>query len=235
MARNAAESRHVRVTSLSGDGMNPMKQETLANVARLGAQCVVLWCLAGWGSVAVASDSAAARMNAPGAEGAALAARTGLWDVVETWWTQPGAAPQVIGGQLAERRMVGLYLQETLHVSADLSDASVSRLDYLGYNRVTGRWEYLSMDTRVAVGLMPAWSFDHDPVERIRVQFEPFALPGAGETVSGQLLRMEQVITQSEADVETKDQYFILADGSATRWLAHRYSYVRRKTAASTR
>lgn len=166
-------------------------------------------------------------MNLPGAEGAALAARTGWWDVTETFWARPGAAPEVIRGQVAQRRMVGLYLQEMLYASA-ATNAAVLRMDYLGYNRVTGRWEYLSMDTRLAVGLMPAWSYEHDDVSRIHVQFEPFALPGTGPAVSGQLLRMEQVIAPAGPDAETKDQYFILADGSGVKWLAHRYAYVRR-------
>ncbi|MGH8782333.1 hypothetical protein [Paraburkholderia sp.] len=174
-------------------------------------------------------DTAAIRMNALGREGTALAARTGRWDVVETLWSRPGAAPEIVRGQVAERRMVGLYLQEVLHSPGDASDSNVNRIDYLGFNRVTGRWEYLSMDTRAPVGLMPAWSFDHDPVDRIRVQFEPFAIPGGGTSVSGQMLRMEEVIVQSGPDAETKDQYFILADGSATKWLAHRYAYVRRQ------
>lgn len=175
------------------------------------------------------SDTATIRMNVLGREGTALAARTGLWDVVETSWPQPGAAPEIIRGQVAERRMVGLYLQETLHPPGDASASKVSRIDYLGFNRVTGRWEYLSMDTRAPVGLMPAWSFDHDPIDRIHVQFEPFAVPGGGSSVSGQMLRMEEVIVQSGPDAETKDQYFILADGNATKWLAHRYAYVRRQ------
>jgi hypothetical protein len=172
-------------------------------------------------------DTAAASMNAPGPEAAALAARAGLWDVVETSWPQPGAAPEIVRGQVAERRMVGLYLQEMLHPAA--TDEHVNRLDYLGFNHVTGRWEYLSMDTRVAAGLMPAWSFGQDPAERIRIQFEPFALPGSGASVSGQLLRMEEFIDHPDPDTETKDQYFILADGSGTRWLGHRYAYARRK------
>lgn len=161
-------------------------------------------------------------LNAPGPEGVALAARAGWWDVVETTWDRPGATPVVVRGQMAERRMMGRYLQETLHASGEHADAKVNRIDYLGFNRVTACWEYMSMDTRAAVGLMPAASFERDPVRRIRVRFEPFALP------SGQLLRMEQVIEQSGPDAETKDQYFILADGSGAKWLAHRYSYVRK-------
>ncbi len=110
--------------------------------------------------------------------------------------------------------MVGLYLQEVLHPSPAISDPAIGRIDYLGFNRITGRWDYLSMDTRASVGLMPAWSFDRDPVERIRVQFEPFALPGDDVAVSGRLLRMEQLIVQAGPDTDSKDQYFIAADGS---------------------
>jgi hypothetical protein len=168
---------------------------------------------------------AADDLNAAGIEGAALAARAGTWTVVETTWTQPGAAPHVVHGQIAERRMVGRYLQETLHESAERADAKVNRIDYLGFNRVTGNWEYMSMDTRAAVGLMPAASFERDPIDRIRVQFEPFALP------NGQLLRMEELIAQAGPDAETKDQYFIVADGSGVKWLAHRYAYRRQKAA----
>lgn len=174
------------------------------------------------------SASAALRMNVPGPEGGALAARAGDWDVVETVWPQPGAPAQVRRGQIAQRHMVGLYLNETMRDPKAQPAPGVERIDYLGFNRVTGRWEYLSMDTRVPVGLMPAWSFEHDPVERIRVEFQPFALPGDGSTVTGQLLRMEQVIAQAGPDADTKDQYFIPADGSGVKWLAHRYAYRRR-------
>jgi len=179
-------------------------------------------------TVPAATDITPANMNILGREGEALASRVGLWDVVETAWSRPGAAPEIIRGQVAERRMVGLYLQELLHPSSDTADKGVNRLDYLGFNRVTGRWEYLSMDTRVAVGLMPAWSFDNDPVDRIRTQFDPFVVPGSGNLVTGQLLRMEQIIEKPSPDKEIKNQYFILADGSGTKWLAHQYIYTRR-------
>jgi len=42
------------------------------------------------------------------------------------------------------------------------------------------------------------------------------------------MTRMEQVIIRQDADHEVKDQYFTPADGTGTKWLAKRYSYVRR-------
>jgi hypothetical protein len=190
------------------------------------------WLLA-WCLVAITTPAAAAPtpadMNTPGVEADSLAARAGWWNVVETVWARPGAVPEVIRNQVAQRRMVGVYLQEMLYSSDQPAEAKVHRMDYLGFNRVTGRWEYLSMDTRVAAGLMPAWSYERGAINRIHIQFESFALPGAGNLVTGQLLRMEEIIEQTGPDAETKDQYFILADGSGTKWLAHRYAYARKK------
>ena len=42
------------------------------------------------------------------------------------------------------------------------------------------------------------------------------------------MVRMEQIIIRQDADHEVKDQYFTLADGVDTKWLAKRYSYTRR-------
>jgi len=74
---------------------------------------------------------------------------------------------------------------------------------------------------------MPAASIDRGTQNRIDLVFEPFALPGAGRDVSGQMLLMTQSITIVDKDHDTKDQTFMLADGSGKRWLAHRYEYTR--------
>ena len=174
------------------------------------------------------ASSANDRLTPLGPEGTALARRVGVWDVTFTEWEKPGAAAVTTGGLVAEREMIGPMLQERLHPVAGGSDPAWTRVDDLTFNRVTSRWDYMSMDSRAAVGLMPAWSLDRDPASRIFVSFMPFALAGDGASVSGQFLRMEQVITETDADHETKDQYFLPADGNGTRWLAKRYSYVRR-------
>ena len=56
----------------------------------------------------------------------------------------------------------------------------------------------------------------------------PFAVPGPGMDAGGQMLRMEQTIRYENDDRDVKDQYFTLADGTGTKWLAHRYVFVRR-------
>lgn len=170
---------------------------------------------------------AAERLMALGPENEIIAARTGIWDVTQTVWDAPGAAPKTIP-LVAERRMIGSLLQETLHPAAAGIGGKINRIDYLKYNRVEGRWDYVSLDTTAVVGIMPAWSYVRGDGKTINLTFMPFALVGSGAEPSGQMVRMEQVISFDGPDRDTKDQYFIAADGSATRWLGMRYAYTRR-------
>lgn len=165
--------------------------------------------------------------NELGPEGRSLAAQVGIGDVTETVWATPDAKPVITKG-VAVRRMIGSLLQETLHPADDLSDKAISRIDYLSFNRMEGHWNYVSMDTRAPVGIMSANSFDRDPIGRIQVTFAPFAVPGNDPAVIGQLLRMDKLIETHGDGNSTKDQHFILADGTGRKWLAHRYAYTRR-------
>ena len=154
-------------------------------------------------------------------ENAALANRTGLWDVTETVWATPTSPPVTTTAHIAERRMIGAMLEEVLHPLADAN--GIERIDYLRFNHTEGRWDYVSMDTRAPVGIMPAWSFVRGDGLQIELAFSPFALP------TGVMLRMTELVTVTDADHDSKDQRFILADGSGTAWLAHRYVYTRRR------
>ena len=158
-------------------------------------------------------------------EDALIANRAGLWDVTETVWASPGAKPVTTTGLVAERRMTGSMLQEFLRDSAQLE---IKRTDLLAYNHIEGRWDYVSYDARVPLGLMPAWSTVKGDGKSIELSFSPLSLPGTANAISGQMLRMDQTISYTGQDSDVKDQYFMLADGTATRWLAHRYAYNRR-------
>ena len=181
-------------------------------------------------AAAQAMPPAVNRLKELGPENGALAGLAGLWDVTETEWSGPGVAPVTTTGLVAERRMIGSVLQEILRPASNTSDASVDRIDYLSFDRTEGRWKYVSMDLRVPIGIMPASSFGRDDEDRITVNFEPFAIPvpDGASGITGQLLSMSQVITRQGPERDVKDQYFILANGTGTRWLAHRYAYVRR-------
>jgi hypothetical protein len=174
-------------------------------------------------------------LNELGPEGRALLAQTGEWDVTETVWATPGATPVVTKG-VAVRRMVGPLLEETLYQGADpehdLSEKAISRIDYLSFNRLEGRWNYVSMDIRAPVGIMTADSFDRDPANRIELTFLPFAYPGTGPAVTGQLLRMDEIVETHGDGSTIKEQHFMLADGVGKKWLAHRYAYTRRASSA---
>lgn len=170
----------------------------------------------------------AKRMNTLDAENARMAQRVGSWDVTETVWASPGAAP-VVTHAVAERRMIGMFLQEIIRSVPGAPAQGIKRIDYLSFHPIEGRWKYVSMDTRAPVGIMTAQSFGRGPAARIEITFQPFAVPAAqeGAKVLGQLLQMRELIIQKDASHDRKDQYFITADGTGHSWLAHRYVYTR--------
>ena len=159
-------------------------------------------------------------------ETAALAAQEGRWAVTDTFRSKPDADPQRSTGLVADRRMVGSFLEETLHSAGETRPL---RIDYLGYDAIAGQWRYVSIEARIPVAPMPAASFTRDPPERITLRFDPFVAPDIAPGWAGRTLRMEAVITRDGPDHEIKDQDFILADGSGVRWLAHRYDYRRER------
>jgi hypothetical protein len=120
--------------------------------------------------------------------------------------------------------MIGSMLQEVLRRPPDPAPL---RIDYLTFNRVQGQWQYVSMDFRAPVGIMPASSFDRGEGDRIELFFQPLAVAGDGVQPGGQMLRMKQLITSDGHNRQIKDQNFIVSDGSGAAWLAHRYTYVR--------
>lgn len=166
-------------------------------------------------------------LNSLGTEGRLLAGRTGLWDVTETLWKSPGAQPEITHGLIAERMLMGALLQEIIRPADDKAHRDVKRTDMLTFNRVEGRWQYVSFDTRDPVGLMPAWSTNAGDGQSVALDFYPIAAWSDGGS-GGVLMRMRQVIHFNRPDVDSKDQYFTLADGKGIEWLGHRYEYRRR-------
>lgn len=179
---------------------------------------------------ATEAQSVMNRLNEFGPEAKALVQRAGTWDVTITSWDAPGAAPTVLSGLVAERRMIGPMLEEVLYTPPGAAVTPFSRADFLTFNRLEGRWQYMSMDSRVPDGMMTAYSLDPDPENHIYMSFLPFASPLViGSIATGQLWRMEQVITRSDSDHEVKDQYFTVAGTDPVKWLGNRYAYTRKK------
>ena len=64
----------------------------------------------------------------------------------------------------------------------------------------------------------------------IHLTFEPFAIAGSGPTVTGQMLRIEEIMIPKDADHDPAEKHFMMADGSGKQWLAYQHEYVRRRT-----
>lgn len=175
-----------------------------------------------------AEPSAAERMAQAGPEQQSLEKQTGTWDVVASIWPAPDAKPIVSRGIVAERKMIGPILQETMQPGPGSETAAFTRLDYLNFDRVEGRWKYVSMDTRFPVSIMPAASFG--PVEdgKIDVHFTPQGFVGFGPEVEGRFMVSDMAISSPDADHVLKEQHVTMANGTGKSWLFVRYEYTRR-------
>jgi hypothetical protein len=178
---------------------------------------------------ATPAPSAIERMQEPGPEAKELAQRTGAWDVVTTFRPAPDAAPTVVRGVVAERKMVGLYLEEVMKPAAGSDAADFRRIAYLTYSKVEGRWQYVSIDTRLPVGIMPASTFGKGTARELTFQFESLGFVGFEAEVAGRMMRSNLVMTRDSDNHEVAQQYWIAADGTGREWLAVQYEYTRRR------
>jgi hypothetical protein len=168
-------------------------------------------------------------MSQPGAEEKALAPLTGTWNVTATLWPSPGAAPIVTEGLIAQRVMIGPFLQEIMKPAPGSTAPDFRRIDYLNYDRIEGRWKYVSMDTRFPVSIMPAWSYLPESDGKLTLQFQPQAFVGFGAAVEGRFMVSDLVISTPAPDHELKQQHVVMADGTGSSWLFVQYEYTRQR------
>jgi hypothetical protein len=171
--------------------------------------------------------SANDRMLEPGPEARQLARRVGTWDVVMRLRPTADATPVVVTGMVAERTMFGLYLQETMRPAPGSGIPDFRRIEYLTFNRVEARWQYVSMDTRAPIGLMAARSYGSGEPDSITVYFENSALAGFGPEIEARLFYARHVATRVSDDRDVSRQYWTMAGGR--EWLAVEYEYTRRR------
>ncbi|MFE0015953.1 hypothetical protein ACFWXH_13980 [Mesorhizobium sp. NPDC059054] len=183
---------------------------------------------AGNAPVSANEPTAAQRMSEPGPLEEMLAKQTGSWDVVASLWPAPGAEPIVARGLVAERTMIGPILQEIMKPAPGGKQPDFTRIDYLNFDRVEGRWKYVSMDTRFPVSIMPARSFGPATDGKIDVQFEPQGFVGFGTEVEGRFMVSDMAISSSDVDHMLKEQHVMMANGTGKSWLFVRYEYTRR-------
>jgi hypothetical protein len=75
-----------------------------------------------------AAPSAAERMQQAGPEEQQLKRRTGTWTVKATFRPTPDAQPMITERLVADRKMVGLYLEEVMHPEAGAKMPEFRRL-----------------------------------------------------------------------------------------------------------
>lgn len=176
---------------------------------------------------AAPAPSANDRALQPGPEDRQLARRAGTWNVVMTLRPTADARPIVVNGLIAERAMVGLYLQETMRPAPGSNLPDFRRMAYLTYNKVESRWQYSSMDTRAPVGIMFAKSYADQPEGDITMYFDGFALPGFGPELEGRYLRARHVVKRDGDDHDVAEQYWTPVGGR--EWLAVKYEFTRKR------
>jgi len=177
-----------------------------------------------------ADPSAAAHLNEPGPEAEVLGRDVGTWEVTATLRPTFEAKPTVTKHLVATRVFVGRYLAETMKPEPGSQEPDFTRVDYLTFNRVEGRWQYVSIDTRMPVGIMPARSFSRGTDKQLTFEFEPIAFVGMGDKVEGTMVRSNLVVTRDGNDHQVKEQHWVLADGTGREWVAVRYEYRRKPT-----
>jgi hypothetical protein len=198
----------------------------LIRVALVAIMCGVAMSVAS-GREQAQPTSAAARMQQSGPEEEQLRQRSGTWTVVSTFRPTPDAAPIVSDALTAERTMVGLYMQEVMKPRPGSKVPDFSRIAYEYFSRVEGRWQYVSLDTRFPVGIMPAWSFGREKDGKLVFQFESLAFVGVGTHVEGRMVRSNLEISRESKDHEFIRQFWVQADGTGREWLAVEYEYRR--------
>lgn len=139
----------------------------------------------------------------------------------------PDATPIVVRGLIAERAMIGLYLQERMEPNPGSDVPSFSRMEHLTFNSVEKRWQYVSLDTRAPIGLMPARSYGTGEGDTIVVYFENSALAGFGPEFEGRLFHARHVTMRESDDRDVSRQYWTRAGGP--EWLAVEYEYTRKR------
>jgi hypothetical protein len=88
---------------------------------------------------------------------------------------------------------------EFIRPASSTSSQDIKRIDYLSFQRVEGRWKYVSIEMRPPVGIMPAYSFDRGDAAGVLLVR---AVRDHGRWVrrGGQMLRMNTVVTRDGPD-----------------------------------
>lgn len=210
--------------------------------ARIHALLVTGFLVTGF-VVALALGPAAQAQSAPPAKPGAAAdpqdalfrQMVGTWDVEQRIWTGPKAEPIKPPPAVARRRLMGdTFIEEVMEAAPGSGQEPFTRIAYFNYNRVTRRYEAISMDTR-APQMMYEKSYEDSAgkagQERRTVKLyleDNFVLPRWG-TLSNAGFKGRKVI-ELEKDRQIVRLYWTpLVGENAEEFLAGEYVYTRRR------
>lgn len=98
---------------------------------------------------AVALTPSAAQLGSAGSTPPLLREMAGTWSVKEWMWPGPHAKPVALPDAVAYRRLLGGEFLEERMIGLPRSAAAFTRVCFLNYNSMSGRYEYFSIDTRL--------------------------------------------------------------------------------------
>lgn len=213
-----------------------MKMRLTRSLAGARVRAFALACLA---SATALIPSAFAQTAAPatsaGAEHALLRGMVGTWSVAQRMWTGPNTKPIGPLAAVARRRLVGdTFLEEIMEAAPGSGQDPFTRIAYFNYNKVTQRFEAISMDTRAPQAMYEKSYEDSagNPGQNRRVVRlaleDDFALPQWGNQTNA-AFKGRKVI-EIEGDRQTVRLYWTpLAAENAQEFLAGEYVYTRQR------
>jgi hypothetical protein len=157
-----------------------------------------------------------------------IASRTGIWRVNASVHETVSSEPIVETGFEATRRMIGPYLEERMGATPGSGWPDFDRIAYLRHFTDPCRWQYVLLDGRFPVGILPAWSEGEEVDGILRLRYVEPGFARLGALIERRIVGTQLVITRDGTDHEIAEQYWKSADdGEAQPWVGVRYEYWR--------
>ncbi|MBV9180461.1 MAG: DUF1579 family protein [Acidobacteria bacterium] len=157
----------------------------------------------------------------------------GEWNVKQRMWLGPSTEPTALPRALAHRQSIGgTILQEQMELAPGEKGDPFTRVAYFEYNKVTGQYEYFSIDSR-APQMMNERSNGDSAEERkdkqpLNLWGGIFVAPKWGDA-DNVAFRYRLMISPVQENRQTVQLYLIPVSGDPHKeFLAFEYEYTRR-------
>ena len=157
-----------------------------------------------------------------------LTQQAGTWRVQQRIWSSATAYPVVLPPMVAERRMVhDVFLEESMQPAAGSGQEPFTRIAYVSFNPVNGRFEHVSLDSRYPPIMFETSVDDQlDRDDTIVLFVSGFTTPaGFGEIPAGQWASQRRLLIAESADHTICRQYWTFPWSAP--FLAMEYDYTR--------